>query len=153
MPGAFLQDVDEGSKCVERESSVQRTSEMLPPSAGTMAESVRPKRPESLLAFEYQGFPDRAEKQEASPCLHLSLRCCKGSHDTGSSFKPLRAFMLVLCLVPLFTPAPQHVTSAFGWAPPRPGFWKPYVQKIIIIAELIDCSLCSKCCSKCFICI
>lgn len=58
---------------MDLESSAQGTSRMLPPSAGTTAESVRQEMPESLPASEYHGFPGRAEKRAASPCLSPAL--------------------------------------------------------------------------------
>lgn len=73
VPAAFPQDVNEGSKHVDRESSAQGTSRMLPPSAGTPAERVRRETPESLPASESHGFPGRAEKRAPSPCLSPAL--------------------------------------------------------------------------------
>ena len=63
----------------EHISSVQGTSQMPPPppapSAGAKAEGVRQERPESLPVSEYQSFPGRAGKHEASPYLPPALSC------------------------------------------------------------------------------
>lgn len=72
MPGAFPQDVNEGSKHVEHESSVQGTSQMPPPRAGAVAESVRQEGPCLFLSTRaVLAARSRWHHQPASS----SLRC------------------------------------------------------------------------------
>lgn len=93
MPGAFPQDVNEGSKHVEHESSVQGTSQMPPPqgrSRGGEREAGG-----ALPVPEYQGCPG-STKQVASPaCLQLS--------------EMLKEAVDLYRLVPVFAPAPQQL--------------------------------------------
>lgn len=117
---------------------------------------MRQERPESLPASGYQSFPGSAGEQVALFSLPPALsdaerearRLKEACMPTGSCL----SYLWCCCLL---HPTAVTLASSLVWLGTSETRFQGTLctnKKVIVTATLIECSLCSRCCSKCFLC-